>query len=205
MLVAAGNQTGTAILARKGCNFEVQPCTPAAAMPVPHMNSLRSITSLHPLLVPWALALITYINQNAPNVRFRESVELMAGHAEITLNSAQRGLASVAYDNSYHPDTGFHNIIKRKGFKRALDLILECTVGASVWFAPVCGSWVFISRHGTYRTQAEAGGDLNNRRVRQSNTMVIHCTILLLATWMRNLHTFVEQPISSLMFFLAFC
>ena len=168
------------------------------------MNHLRSITSLHPLLVPWALALITYINHNAPAVRFRESVELMAGHAEITLKSAQRGLASVAYDNSYHPDTGFHNIIKRKGFKRALDLILECVVGASVWFAPVCGSWVFISRSGTDRTQAEAEGNLNYPRVRQSNIMVVHCTILLLAAWMRNLHTFVEQQIPSLMIFSPF-
>lgn len=159
----------------------------------------RSLDDLDTILLPWAIAAQEFIKDNEPPRRFRQVVELFAGQAEISMAADQvHHLHTVAFDNKYHAN-GINNIIKRQGFTRAARLIMECLPGASVWAAPVCGPWVFICRKGTQRTKADAHGDLGNPRVRRANVMVMHVVILLLIAWLRNLHLWIEQPVSSLM------
>ena len=124
------------------------------------LDFVRSLDSLDPMLVPWAISSLEYISQNEPKKRFRRGVELFVEEASIIISAGKyHHLQAVAYDDKYHDDC-FNNIIKRKGFSRALNLIMEVLPGGNVWAAPVCGPWVFICRKGTGRTKKDAAGDL---------------------------------------------
>lgn len=108
-------------------------------------------------------------------------------------------MSAIAYDCKYTPFSDWNNIIKNRGFHRALRLVLEVKPFGSVWAAPVCRPWICICLYGIGRTIFELHGDRRSNMVRDFNVMVTHVVIILLVAWYHNLDIFTEQPQGRLM------
>ena len=128
-----------------------------------------------------------------------DSVELFAGEAAITVSAQQLGMHSVAYDKSYS-ESSINDLCSRKGFRRALQLVMRIKQHGSLWGAPVCSSWVWISRgEGGRSTTCPAGNHTTDPRIAHANRMVTLLVFLYLVAWRRGVHIFMENPLSTIM------
>jgi len=167
----------------------------------PALVGMRSLDDLEPQLVP----LLVSVQQLIPKkqiARTTDSLELFSGERAITNAATRAGLLAFGFDKL--DGTGQeNNILSKKGFKRALDLVLSIKPGGFLWAAPECSTYVWVSRSKTGRDQFNPDGDVSRKNIDAANRMVSRLTSLLLVAWTRNVHIFLEQPISSVMNFLT--
>jgi hypothetical protein len=131
------------------------------------------------------------------------SVELFSGQAEISKAVRdQWGLGlggeagSVGFDKRYHAS---QDLSCASGFKLALPLVWAIIVGGMLWSAPVCSSWVWISRSRTGRSRDSPGGCRRHLSVVEANAMVEYTVHLCVLAFARGCNIYVEQPQSSVM------
>ena len=156
---------------------------------------MRRLASLSPVLLPLLVDVLQHIDQDV--TRDLDSLEFMAGQGEITKAADRLGLASIGYDKTYS-STAINDINSKMGFARAMSLTLRVRRHGSIWRAPVCSSWVWISRSGSDRTQQHAGGNTKIPRIRSGNTMVVRLVLIMLVAWCRGCHLFMENPASTI-------
>lgn len=148
-------------------------------------------------------------------------VEVFAGTGAINRACAERGLRSTAIDLSYSTSM---NILQSGGFlsgsqsckvyarltvvacKQCVNVprtcvrqILKMSPPALLWLAPVCSSWIFLSRASTKRSPACPEGDASLTVVRHGNIMLSRVVLLVRLAQGLGHRWCVEQPTSSLM------
>ncbi|CAL1142985.1 unnamed protein product [Cladocopium goreaui] len=87
------------------------------------------------------------------------------------------------------------------GFSNSLFQVANLRAGGGALAAPVCGSWVFLSRGSTGRTRTNPMGDSSCRSTRLGNLLTARTLILLWVLAAKGCWWIVEQPSSSLMEF----
>lgn len=161
---------------------------------------MRSLSMLPVVVLPLLLEVLQHV-QNFDGPRDLDAVEYMAGEAQISHAVARRGLNSVAYDKVYHHR--LNDINTKEGFHVALELALRVSRHGCVWCAPVCSSWTWIGRAGSGRTARKAHGNPGVPRVRAGNAMVVRLVILMIVVWLRGVHIFVENPMSTVVHYFS--
>lgn len=105
-----------------------------------------------------------------PAVRDLDSVELFSGDQAITNAFLQKGLMAAPFDRKH----GEHqNIVSEEGFRQATGLVMRLRPGGALWGAPVCSSWVWISRSSTGRSKKRPEGNKAFAPVKEANKMVV--------------------------------
>ncbi len=84
-----------------------------------------------------------------------------------------------------------------EGFVLACSLCLRLQSVAFVSFAPVCSSWVWVSRSKTGRCQAFPLGSTEYIKVRKANIMVGRCILLIAYLTIKGVTWLLEQPMNS--------
>lgn len=85
------------------------------------------------------------------------------------------------------------------GRRLSWKLTLRLRPNGILWAAPVCSSWVYMSRGSTLRTPAVPEGDTSLASVQQANVMANRVVLLIRLAMSRGVHWVVEQPCSSVM------
>ena len=108
-------------------------------------------------------------------------------------------------------NSGYKALAVERNFDSALDFLSDsgfcCSMlcclylrwGAAALAAPVCSSWIVISRGTTRRVWCAPVGDTSVKCVRDGNVMVSRLVILLYGLQALGCTWVVEQPMSSLM------
>ncbi|CAL1138139.1 unnamed protein product [Cladocopium goreaui] len=91
----------------------------------------------------------------------------------VTIGELEAGRQASAYDVLY--DGKYMDMCSVEGFITAVYQTLNVRRGGAVTLAPVCSSWVWVSRHSTKRSKAAPLGDLSARSVQIGNLMVTRC------------------------------
>lgn len=86
-----------------------------------------------------------------------------------------------------------------EGFICALRIALSMKWGSMSLGAPVCSSWIWLSRGSSKRTVFFPLGDIRVPSVRQGNLMIANMVALLLLLDTKNIWWVIEQPARSLM------
>ena len=157
----------------------------------------RNMSQLDPVLVPLLVQVMEFVSQRFDDVQDLHLVELFAGAAAITKAGIASGLASEAFDKSYS-ESDEQDIVSKRGFARALGLVMRLAPHGTLWSAPVCSSWTWIGRSQTGRSSDTPYGDLESHIVVYMNKMVVNLTLLGLLAWVRGAHIFVENPVGTL-------
>jgi len=132
-----------------------------------------------------------------PNVDF---AEFYAGMHEVTRAQRQAGRRAVAYEINIAGD--YMNILSNVGFALALHLMCRLNnvvvpVAANL-HAPVCSSWIFLSRGTTRRSLAFPAGDPRCKIVQEGNQMLARTMSLIMLSSALGLLWILEQPVTSL-------
>lgn len=122
--------------------------------------------------------------------------EFFAGEMAVTYAEMEAGRKALAFDIIY--DDVFMDFNSGRGFAHALYQVLRLGPGSGLMMAPVCSSWVFMSRGTTRRRMYAALGDLNSRSVSDGNVMASRVAIILYLAAARGVWFVFEQPVGSL-------
>ena len=127
-----------------------------------------------------------------------QSLELFAGKKAISRATQKFGFQACALDKTYSSaDT--MDICTENGFRHALQLACRLMPGSTCWAAPVCSSWVWVSRSSSRRSATRPEGDTKISWVSQGNLQVKLTVTVLLVAFLRGAYVYVEQPCSSIM------
>ena len=132
---------------------------------------------------------------NAPS-RTLHSVELFSGEQAISHGVRAQSFPAGSFDKRYHVD---EDLSTAKGFSLALIFVLQIARFGMLWGAPVCSSWVWVSRSRTGRSRQNALGNLRHLSVQVANRMVEYTTLLFVIAYWRGVAIYLEQPQSSVM------
>ncbi|CAJ1392640.1 unnamed protein product, partial [Effrenium voratum] len=135
------------------------------------------------------------LNWNWPS----DHVELFSGQAAVSRAEIEEGRTAMAYDVEYDPE--MMNILGTKGYIHACFQILNLKRGGHLTLAPVCSSWVYLSRGSTGRSRSRPEGSPYSPSAVAGNTMLYRCVILILFASSRGIWWCLEQPRGSLMQF----
>ena len=127
-----------------------------------------------------------------------QSLELFAGKQAISRQTQKFGFRAVALDKTYS-DSPIMDLTTMDGFKHALSLAMRLGIAFTCWAAPVCSSWVWVSRSSTGRRATCPEGNLSCLSVREGNLQVKLTVTVLPVAFLRGAFVYVEQPCSSLM------
>ena len=78
-----------------------------------------------------------------------DAVEFFSGVQSIAKGFRYLGMRSMGIDRR---DSDDRCLLSSQGFLLALQLLRRCKAGALTWWAPPCGTWVFMSRGSTKRS-----------------------------------------------------
>ena len=123
------------------------------------------------------------------------SVELFAGDQAISRAMRMEHLAA-SFDKRYAIN---QDLATEPGFALALALILKILNHGMLWAAPVCSSWVWVSRSRTQRSVTAPAGNIKHLSVRTANRMVDLTCLLIIIAFARGCEVYLEQPCSSVM------
>jgi hypothetical protein len=85
------------------------------------------------------------------------------------------------------------------GFANAIRYILRLKRGSFCMLAPVCSTWVFVSRGSTHRSHAYPMGNTGFSSVRDGNKMVSRVALAIYLLNAKQCFWILEQPMSSLL------
>ena len=163
---------------------------------------MRCINTLAPVLAALLLDVLLHLDEFKDTVRDIDALEFMSGQAEISKAAARVGLVSYGYDRSYST-CDINNINTAVGFKRAMQLTMRVKRHGAIWMAPVCSSWIWLSRSGSGRTREAAHGNTAVSWVRSGNRMVVRLVLVMIVAWIRGCHLFLENPMTTVVNFFS--
>lgn len=126
-----------------------------------------------------------------------DHVELFAGKMSVTKGEWAEGRRAVPFEIKL--DANNMDILSSAGFANAMFQICNLKPGSGCLSAPVCSSWVFMSRGTTCRTKARPLGRSDNEGVHNGNVMTARVLILMLLASAKGIFWLLEQPASSIM------
>lgn len=121
----------------------------------------------------------------------KDFVELFAGKGAITKAFVNAGYRAAAFDLEYHDD---HNAVSTIGFMVMFSLVLDMVAGGALHAAPVCSSWLWMSRYVTRRCPSSPLGNPDIDIVRIGNIMVARLVLCLYVCVARGILFIFEQP-----------
>ena len=124
-------------------------------------------------------------------------MELFAGKMSVTRAEWAEHRRAVPFEIKL--DAGNMDILSSAGYANALFQICNLKPGSGCLSAPVCSSWVFMSRGSTLRTRGRPLGRDNSECVEQGNTMTARVLILMVLAAAKGCFWLLEQPSSSIM------
>ena len=99
----------------------------------------------------------------------------------------------------YEFDHVRQNILDTTGYSNMICHVLNLRPGSGAWVAPVCSSWVYMSRGSTGRTKSNPLGWIQYESVVNQNILVARTVLLLLLCQTRKIWWCMEQPTGSLL------
>jgi hypothetical protein len=133
----------------------------------------------------------------APIVEDVDAVEFFAGQKSITNALRRQQFQTLPYDLEHDSAMNWNTGL---GFAMAIRFVLRLKRGSFCWLAPVCGSWVFISRSSTGRCKAYPMGRSTSKSVKEGNKMVSRVAMLIYLLAAKRCWWIIEQPSSSLLY-----
>lgn len=127
-----------------------------------------------------------------------DHVEFYAGQKAVTRAFVRNGRNAASFEKLDDP---LLNMLTARGFLAAVVLVLCLRWGGASLSAPVCSSWVWVSRSTTGRKWFAPLGESNVRCVWESNLMVARLCVLCRLMLGLGVVWVVEQPANSLMQF----
>ena len=124
-------------------------------------------------------------------------VEYFAGQKAVTSAMLSAWLLALSFE--IKDQQRIQNMLHEMGFVYAIHLGLKIVPGGGSNTAPVCSTWVWLSRGSTYRTAFNAMGDLGLDCVRKANVMVSRVMLLCWLHCAMKAFWVLEQPVNSLM------
>ena len=160
-------------------------------------RSLAVLAVLHgrvpPAIFDYCRAAISAIGLCTPI----DALELFAGRKAVTRGFRLLGHVAVAFERRDDPSMDF---LTPCGFLQATCLALSLRTNGFLLAAPVCSSWVWLSRSVTRRSTVHPLGLGSNAEcVEQGNEMVAKLAVLLLIVQAFDVLWVVEQPSGSLL------
>ncbi|CAK9085109.1 unnamed protein product [Durusdinium trenchii] len=126
-----------------------------------------------------------------------DHAELFAGKMAVSLAEMEESRRCASLDLEYGGEC--MDFMTNKGFVHAVYTVLRLSPGSSLTLAPVCSTWVWMSRGSTKRSKALPLGDDSAPSVALGNTMVARCALLLFLAAARGIWFVLEQPRGSLL------
>ena len=123
-------------------------------------------------------------------------VEGWSGAGAISRSCIEQGLRVKSFDKKY---LRAHNLHSPRGLRLWLLTVSYLRSGGTMWMAPTCASWVWISRSRTRRSAANPLGVATVPAVQDGNASVSRVIILAVLRERVGVKTVIEQPLSSLM------
>lgn len=103
----------------------------------------------------------------------------------------------LAYDITLNPDN--MDICSTWGFVNMLAVCFRVEAGCMTFWAPVCSTWVWMSRSSTWRRIWRPLGNESFATVRNANIMVSRVALCLHILAIRCVIWAVEQPLTSVL------
>ena len=162
----------------------------------PDLGDFGFVRQVPPILLALIFKYFGFLLNEDFSVR-REfmSVELFAGEQAIS-KAIRKDFPAASFDKRYDLN---QDLATTTGFALALNLVLRILNHGMLWTAPVCSSWVWISRSRTGRSTLNASGNLKHLSVRTANRMVDFTVLLIVVAYARGVEVYLEQPCSSVM------
>ena len=127
-----------------------------------------------------------------------DMIEYFAGCATLSRGFEFRSFKAWAYELKL--DHILNDFLGLEGYLLAICLAFRLNTISLASFAPVCSSWVWISRSKTGRTVAYPLGFQDRYLVNAANIQVARCVMLIELLMVRAIHWVLEQPMSSWLF-----
>jgi len=141
--------------------------------------------------------ILAYIHQKCNVARNLVLVDAFGGAGHLQHAFTSVGYLASGFDASH----GLHeNILTRRGFFHALDLILALMVGGLLFGGPPCSLFVYLSYAVHRRSRQNPYGNTSNFVVRAANMIVQNWIVLLVICHVRGCYDITEQPSTTAMF-----
>ena len=141
--------------------------------------------------------ILAYIHQQRNVARNHVLVDAFGGAGHLQHAFTSVGYLASGFDASH----GLHeNILTRRGFFHALDLILALMVGGLLFGGPPCSLFVYLSYAVHLRSRQNRYGNTSNFLVRAANMIVQNWIVLLVICHVRGCYDITEQPSTTAMF-----
>ena len=127
-----------------------------------------------------------------------DQLEFFAGHKAMTLGFEFFHYRTCTFE--LLDDILFCDLLTDVGFINAAVMVAKMKPCAIAIFAPVCSSWIFVSRHKTGRSTAYPLGIVQYGAVHQANIMVTRCVLLILLLVAKGGIFVLENPQPSSIF-----
>jgi len=147
---------------------------------------------------PSVLAVLAALVFTVPGLDWApiDHLETFAGCKAVTHAERKAGRTAISYEIK---DGDNQDILSDAGFANAVYQTLRMAVGSGCHHAPVCSSWVWVSRGSTGRSSGTPLGNQQYQSVRDANVMTARVMILCLLAAAKGCWFTIEQPSSSLM------
>ena len=172
----------------RSCN--VPPQAPAM------LRRLQRVKAPRVLLRVVVLLLVAHLVHDTP-ICSVDALETFAGVRAVTRAFCARGLNAVAFELDLHKL--HHDFLTAHGFLHVLWLSLILADGAMAMHAPVCSTWVWVSRAVTRRCLVLPLGDVAVPCVAAANAMVSRLVLLILVNLAKKVWVLIEQPLNSIL------
>ncbi|CAL1130604.1 unnamed protein product [Cladocopium goreaui] len=126
-----------------------------------------------------------------------DHVETFAGKMACTRAEWEANRVAVPLDLELGQN---NNLLTNDGFCNALYHICNTKPGSGHMTAPVCSSWVFLSRGSTLRSASRPLGRSDSKAVEDGNILAARALVLCLLASAKAMFWCLEQPASSLMY-----
>ena len=143
------------------------------------------------------MVLCFWIYQNR-GVDLRTSIhvtECFAGAHEVTRANWAAGWEAVPFELELDPEA--MDMLSDAGFSNGLVLTMKTAIAKVS--APVCSTWVYLSRASTQRSYMDPLGDQTLVSVSRANVMVVRVILLAVLCAALSVIVIIEQPVNSLM------
>ena len=102
------------------------------------------------------------------------------------------------FPGKYHQNCGFSMAMLVSG-RVALQGLRHMADGGLAWFAPLCSTWIWLSRGSTRRSYLNPRGARRYRKVREANKMARRVIYVLEYLVAKGVYFAIEQPVTALL------
>ncbi|CAJ1372230.1 unnamed protein product [Effrenium voratum] len=145
------------------------------------------------------IALLATLVFSCPNLDWSpiDHLETFAGQCAVTKAEWQAGRKAVPFEILVGGDC--MDFCSPAGFANAVYQTLRTSPGGGALHAPVCSTWVFMSRGSTLRSPTRPLGRGDSQKVADGNLHVARCAVLCILAAAKGIFWLLEQPSTSIM------